>query len=235
MDKLITPGAQKHKNRLRRHCFAPLDAAAPPPGPPLSPRDSQTFKSGLFAPSGIRRPVKEAAVAAQDPGTPACIWEQFRTAVDKLETEQNQTFEQAAEETMRLFRAISQKMLDSHLGIDPEKTRALVDEAWQNIQQAHIVHLRISPRDLTALKQAGPDALCREDTKTGYVFHEDASLETGAFLVEGPRLDTQSSLLEQLALIKRNFSACCLKQTGSGHPVKAANGPKPGIPYKGRP
>lgn len=255
MDKQMTHKADGCDDPYRKHCFAsidvPIKAKAAPPladaafqcglgaSPVDEPARPQPRKlSGQENPGAspenpsARQPEKTAPPHPQDPDPAACLWEQFGGVLEQFEKERTRTFARAAAETLKLSMAISQKILNAPPGIDPDKTRSLVDEAWQNIEQEHIVHLKISPDDRKALEKTVPDAAGPNGIGAGYVFDEDPGLENGSCSVAGPRADMQNSLRNQLPLIERNFTACCLKKASYS---KAADSAGVQIPYKGRP
>ena len=202
MDKQMAHKTNSCKDQYRKHCFASIDTPAEVHAPP-SLKDA-AFQCGLAAPpvddpalqptrkrsapenpdaSPENHSARQAKIPASgnppDPDTSACIWKQFGDALKELDKEKNRTFARAAAETLKLSMAISQKILNAPPGINPEKTRSLVDNAWQNIEQEHVVHLKISPDDRKALKKAVPDAAGRNDQKPGYIFDEDPRLESG--------------------------------------------------------
>ena len=201
---------------------------------------SQNRRPPHFKEDDNHQPVKGGANAAENQATPACIWEQFGSALQAFEKEENKTFEQAAAETVNLSLAISEKMLGTPSGIDLKEVHGLVEAAWQDIKQEQVVHFSISPHDLEVLKQVDPDAACPEDTGAGYVFHENASLEDRTLMVEGPPLDMQPTLSKQLALIEQNFITCFQEQPESGHTDQTAttedgSRSKYSKPYRGMP
>jgi hypothetical protein len=236
------------QDRLKKHQFAVIDASAPLPGCSSPTSDSRTFKSGLaLSPDGglsapatdcCRPPETEGASAPEKRDRTACVWDQFRVAVQQLATEKDKTFEQAATETLQLSLAISQKILNAQPDIDLKKTHDLVHTAWQNIRREHRLRLNISPQDLDDLKQI--DAAWVEDADKGFVFHEDAALEHGALRAEGPPLDVQGLIFKQLPRIERDFTSRCLTRPDRGRtrpprPAAAGGKTRPGIPFKGRP
>jgi hypothetical protein len=260
LDKLISSGKNTDSRRFQKHHFAALNATAPVNGRPSPPPVSQTFKNGLVL-SPVDDPTvsatdsrfsqkkpdasiinhgpdRETAGPSEDPGPLAGIWKQFRDALHTIGKRNSTVFEQAAAETLQLSLSISEKIMESPPDIDPEKLHALVDGAWQQIKQEQVARLRISPHDLKALEKV--DAALLEEADAGLFFQVDTTLENGVCKIEGPRLDLQNSLREQLAVIEENFSSCCLKQPDNGRrnaALSAETGSRyrAHIPYKGRP
>ncbi len=141
------------------------------------------------------------------PPAVACILERFSEAIKHLEEERDAIYEHAAEETVKLALAISEKIIHHELRVNPDMILNIVRKAMQKIKDSQPVCIRINPHDLEALKQADPDMSYLDTSAEGFAFQPDTTMGRGDCLVETRQGDIDAGIQSQLALIKEAFAS----------------------------
>ena len=144
---------------------------------------------------------------AQDHPDAVCVLEQFSQALTRLEQKRDAIFERAAEETVKLALAISEKIIGREVSVDPHVVLKIVRKAMQKIKEGQSIRIRLHPHDLEALRQSGLDTFCRETTVGGFAFQADAALGRGDCLLETGQENIDAGIRSQLAVIREAFGA----------------------------
>ncbi len=142
----------------------------------------------------------------EEPSAVACILERFSEAIKNLEEERDAIYERAAEETVKLALAISEKVIHHELRVNPDMILNIVRKAMQKIKDSQPICIRVNPHDLEALKQADPDMSYLDTGSEGFAFQPDATMGRGDCLVETRQENIDAGIRSQLVLIKEAFA-----------------------------
>ena len=232
MDRIIKPGAGPGGGHFRPHQFMPIKETVASPGDALSAAACESFKKGLVRREN-RCPTISEMEARLSSGNPdsrpgpglangleaessdplkeqqavACMLERFSEALQDLSKERDAIYEHAAEETVKLALAISEKVINHEVRVDPGMMLSLVRKAVQKIKESQPIRIKIHPMDFEALKQAGLDTPGLESTCKGFAFQADAALGRGDCLVETRQGHIDAGIHHQLALIEEAFAS----------------------------
>jgi len=237
LDKIIKPRTGISGAPFRPHDFLPIEETVSGVGNTLSDTACESFKRG-FANQGQRCPTlsgmeemlsnrsPDDQQAASDsnglePGNPdsaqnqlsvACILERFSEAVKDLEEKRNTIYERAAKETVKLALAISEKVINHEVSVNPDVVLSIVRKAMQKIKNSHTICIRLHPDDLIALKQADLETSYLEKTFEGFAFQPDGAMGRGDCLIETLQGDIDAGIRNQLAFIEEAFVSLVKEQ-----------------------
>ncbi len=134
--------------------------------------------------------------------------ERFNDAVQKFAEERDAIYERAAEETVKLALAISEKVINHEVRINPDTVLGMVRKAMRKIKDGQSICLRVHPQDLKTLSQAGLDKSGKRGAAfKGFVFQADGSLAPGDCLIETRQENIDASISNQLAVIEEAFAS----------------------------
>jgi len=221
LDKIIKPGSDTFGSHPRSHNFLPIDETISRSEDTLADTSRVGFKRGLLRKenrcptlSGMdamlsNRPStdEQDTDILEEPPAVACILERFSEAIKHLEEERDAIYEHAAEETVKLALAISEKIIHHELRVNPDMILNIVRKAMQKIKDSQPICIRINPHDLEALKLADPDMSYLDTSAEGFAFQPDATMARGDCLVETRQGDIDAGIHSQLALIKEAFAS----------------------------
>jgi len=232
LDRIIKPGPGAGVNPLRQHKFLPIEEMVSRPGDALSDATSEGFQGGLVRQenecptlSGMDAILSNKISAGQqnaavsdglesghpDPVkeqlTVACILERFSEAVRSLEEERDAIYERAAEETVKLALAVSEKVINHEISVNPGMVLSLVRKAMRKIKDSQSICIRVNPDDFKALKQADLDTSYLEATFEGFAFQTDGAMGRGDCLIETRQGNIDVSIRNQLAVIEKAFAS----------------------------
>jgi len=231
LDRIIKSGSNTDGSTLRVHNFSLIQEPVSNPGLASSNPSTESFKSGLIRqenrcptlsgmgamlskkPSTSHRvagvsdgPETKPSDAVEEQQTVACILERFNEAVQKLAEERDAMYERAAEETVKLALAISKKVINHEVSINPDMVLGMVRKAMQKIKDGQSIRLRVHPQDLNTLSQASLDKSDKGGAAfKGLVFQADDSLAPGDCLIETRQENIDASISSQLAVIEEAF------------------------------
>ena len=232
MDKIIKPGSGAIGDHLRLHNFLPIDETVPKPGDALADTTREGFKRGLLRQenrcptfSGMDTMLPNSISSAQqdtdvsdglksdrpdivdESSAAACILERFSEAIKHLEEERDALYERAADETVKLALAISEKVINHEVRVNPDMVLNIVRKAMQKIKDSQPIRIRINPDDLEVLKQADPDMSYLDTSSEGFVFQADTAMGRGDCLVETRQGNIDAGIRNQLAVIEEAFAS----------------------------
>ncbi len=230
MDKIIKPGFGVSELPFQPHDFLPIDQTVSGVGSALPDTACEGFKrglgrqesrcptlSGMDAMLSNGSPDEQQAAdvsddlesgypgSVQDPLSVACILERFSEAVKELEEKRDTIYERAAEETVKLALAISEKVINHEVSVNPDTVLSIVRKAMQKIKDSHAICIRVHPEDLKALKQADLETSFLEKTFDSLAFQADGAMERGDCLIETRQGDIDAGIRNQLAVIEKAF------------------------------
>ncbi|MBN8554432.1 MAG: hypothetical protein J0L93_03215 [Deltaproteobacteria bacterium] len=115
--------------------------------------------------------------------------ENVENLMDELSRFRRELFKEAEVEVLELIRAVSKRILNRELQIQPDQLKEIVAKAVELIERQRKVFIRISPIDLQMFSEAKKDFLQRFKGLEEVEVHADSSLPKGQALVKSKTLE----------------------------------------------